>query len=332
MTTNAINSSTATSTFPDAGSTAPSNVVPLRSTTQSNSATEVGAATQPMSAREKAFQSIANYVDSAQKRIAAYDEERKGYLEILKKPMPEPPMKMSEVEWTEFMSLKANAMACWLNGSRDHGVNNREANATNQMDNALTTNAKYQSLEGAKAMIALANANGLQSNASNFEDGAWQSAFNSIRSYSVAAQTEHEGKVAAWKQEQATAKAGLANVTNLMGSTEKNLGSTVVAFNDMVQKVDADSMRRGLASLQSVQAGLGKLNQSQNSKTDEKDFTDAITVTVNTNKKSPATEAPKPKSNVNVKVAVNIDKDFKASEFTTARGQSTTVSSRLGQG
>jgi hypothetical protein len=326
MTTNAINSSTATSTFPDAGSTAPSNVVPLRSTTQSNSATEVGAATQPMSAREKAFQSIANYVDSAQKRIAAYDEERKGYLEILKKPMPEPPMKMSEVEWTEFMSLKANAMACWLNGSRDHGVNNREANATNQMDNALTTNAKYQSLEGAKAMIALANANGLQSNASNFEDGAWQSAFNSIRSYSVAAQTEHEGKVAAWKQEQATAKAGLANVTNLLGSTEKNLGSTVVAFNDMIQKVEVDNMRLGLASLQS---GLGKIEQTQKSNSDGKSFADVITVTVNTNKKS---DTSKPKPNVNVKVAVNIDKDFKASDFTASRTQPLSVSSRYGQG
>ncbi|XVJ70529.1 MAG: hypothetical protein HEQ39_13495 [Rhizobacter sp.] len=306
MTTNAITSSTnaATTTFPDAGS----NVVPLRTATQANSTTEVGAATQPLSARDKAFQSISNFVESSQKRIAAYDEERKGYLEILKKPMPEPPMKMSEADWTQFMSLKANAMACWNNGSNDcGGKNNREANAINQMDNALTTNGKYQSLEGAKAMIALANANGLQSNGGSFEDGAWQSAFNAIRSYSVAAQTEHEGKVAAWKQEQATAKAGLANVTNLLGGTQKNLGSTVVAFNDLIQKVDSDSMSRGLASFENSQKSLASLNESKK----EPSFIDAVTVTVNTPQKT-----DKPKPNVNVKVAVNIDKDFAAQKLT----------------
>ena len=289
-----------------------------------------------LSARAQAYEAIAKFVNDSNARIARYDQQREAALAVLREPRPEPPMKMSDAEWKGFIIQKAIAMQNWNSGSNDRGgKNDRESNAINQVDNTLTTNAKYMSYEDAIAMLDFASGrNGnlgqglqgtnLQTHGGTFEDGAWQHVFNAVRSMSVAAQTEHEGKVAAWKQRQETAKLELANVTNLLGATQSNLGKTVVAFNDMMQK-DAIQQTRLMTQQLLNSSNLQPKTETVQESEEKKGF-EAITVTVNN---PTTTNRPKASSPVNVKVTVNLDRDFDMPRMLAARAEPVVVSSRV---
>jgi hypothetical protein len=322
-------------------SSSSSNVVALRPTAQTATAAAPAAADPLQSARARAYESIAKFVDDSNVRIAKYDEQREAALAVLREPAPEPPMKMSDAEWKGFIIQKAIAMQHWDSGANDRGgKNDRESNALNQVDSTLTTNAKYMSYEDAIAMLEFASGRSsklgqglqgthLQNSGGTFEDGGWQNVFNAVRSMSVAAQTEHEGQVAAWKQRQATAKLELANVTNLLGATQSNLGNTVVAFNDMMQK-DAHNQAMMMSQrMQTLPSFQPKVDMGDND-VEEKGF-EAITVTVNNPINNANTNA-RPGSPMNVKVTVNIDPDFNMSRTLAARSDPINVSARFAQG
>ena len=350
---------------PSVGNAASSNAV-ATSITSTSTISSTTPNEPVLSGRAQAYEAIARFVNDSNARIVRYDQQREAALAVLREPRPEPPMKMSDAEWKGFIIQKAIAMQNWNSGSNDRGgKNDRESNAINQVDNALTTNAKYMSYEDAMAMLDFASGrNGklgqglqgsnlqthggtfedgawqhvfnvgqglqgsnLQTHGGTFEDGAWQHVFNAVRSMSVAAQIEHEGNVAAWKQRQATAKLELAKVTNLIGATQSNLGKTVVAFNDMMQK-DAIQQTRLMTQQLLKSSSLQPKTEPSKESEEDKGF-EAITVTVN----NPAsTNRPKTSSPVNVKVTVNLDRDFDMPRMVSARAEPVVVSSRFAQG
>jgi hypothetical protein len=185
-------------------------------------------------AQAKAYESLAKYVSDTSERIKKYDAQRDAALAVLREPKPAIAMKMNQTEWAEFLRLKAEAMRAWNDGANDVGGHNkRESNAINMVDTALTKNGMYLTLDQAKEMLALANANGLQSNTRSFEDGAWQATYNAVRSYSQGARMEYEKQVEAWTQRQNSAKAELANVSSLLTSTQDSFNATVSTIKDM---------------------------------------------------------------------------------------------------
>jgi phage baseplate assembly protein gpV len=230
------------------------NVVALRQDTtvaadKPLSATEA-AQLRVAEAQAKAYESLAKYVSDTSERIKKYDQQRDAALAVLREPKPAIAMKMNQTDWAEFLRLKADAMRAWNDGANDCGGHNkRESNAINMMDTALTNNGMYLTLDQAKEMLALANANGLQGNGGSFEDGAWQATYNAVRSYSQGARMEYDKQVEAWTQRQNTAKAELANVSSLLTSTQDSFNATVSTIKDMRAGQARSDYQQSLQSL-----------------------------------------------------------------------------------
>lgn len=183
--------------------------------------------------QQKANTQIATALNRMEARLDKYDKERSGYLDALKEAKPVS-MKMTQAEWTDFTARKTERMAFWTNGAGDvGGINANEDKWLKAIDKALSGNAMYLTHGEANAMLAAADANGMQQDKRNWENHLGLKVFNAIAGHADGARQTYKQDVSAWQQRQNVANAGLGNVTTMLGSSQQAVTGTLPLLKSM---------------------------------------------------------------------------------------------------